>query len=63
MYKLFERVVDGLETIRDCVSGYLRVIGKGLVEDCSQKSAVDFIQVFTFMINTKSFILLLLPLF
>jgi len=44
MYKLFERVVDGLETIRDCVSGYLRVIGKGLVEDCSQKSAVDFIQ-------------------
>jgi len=44
MYKLFERVTDGLVTLKDCVSVYLREQGKALVEDCSQKSAVEYIQ-------------------
>lgn len=45
MYKLFARVSQGLETLRDCVSKYLRAQGKALVSDEEGKSAVDFIQV------------------
>ena len=45
MYKLFARVNQGLETLRDCVSSYLREKGKGLVEEGSQKSAVEYVQV------------------
>ena len=45
MYKLFARVDQGLETLRDCVSQYLREKGKGLVEEGSQKSAVEYVQV------------------
>ena len=45
MYKLLERVTDGLVTLKDCVSVYLREQGKALVEDCSQKSAVEYILV------------------
>lgn len=44
MYKLFARVDQGLETLRDCVSQYLREKGKGLVEEGSQKSAVEYVQ-------------------
>jgi cullin 3 len=33
MYKLFSRLRDGLKTISDCVSKYLREQGKGLVQD------------------------------
>jgi len=45
MYKLFARVPQGLQTLRDCVSSYLREQGKGMVEDGGQKSAVEYIQV------------------
>nr|CAB3234718.1 cullin-3 [Phallusia mammillata] len=44
MYKLFARVNQGLVTLRDCVSRYLREQGKSLVEDCGQKPAVEYIQ-------------------
>jgi len=33
MYKLFSRLRDGLKTISDCVSKYLREQGKGLVQE------------------------------
>ncbi|KAF4525029.1 hypothetical protein B566_EDAN016006 [Ephemera danica] len=33
MYKLFNRLRDGLKTIADCVSKYLREQGKGLVQE------------------------------
>lgn len=44
MYKLFDRCDNGLVTLRDCVSVYLREQGKCLVEDGSQKSAVEYVQ-------------------
>jgi len=43
MYKLFMRVAEGLETLKKCVSAYLREQGKALVEDKQQKSAVEYI--------------------
>merc|ERR1719495_1982913 len=43
MYKLFMRVAEGLETLKKCVSAYLREQGKALVEDQNQKSAVEYI--------------------
>ena len=45
MYKLFARVPQGLETLRDCSSRYLREEGKSLVEDGGQKPPTEFIQV------------------
>lgn len=44
MFQLFERVKMGPETLRDCVSKYLREQGKGLISDEEGKSAVEFIQ-------------------
>ncbi|XP_039250181.1 cullin-3-A-like isoform X2 [Styela clava] len=44
MFQLFARVSQGLETLRDCVSKYLREQGKALISDEEGKSAVDFIQ-------------------
>lgn len=45
MYKLFSRVPNGLKTICDCISSYLRELGRALVsEDGEGKNPVDFIQ-------------------
>ncbi|XP_063696703.1 cullin-3-like [Culicoides brevitarsis] len=45
MYKLFARVKDGLKTISDCVSSYLREQGKLLVkEEESGTNPITFVQ-------------------
>lgn len=45
MYKLFSRVADGLKTMADCVSQYLREQGKALVqEDEGGTNAINFVQ-------------------
>lgn len=47
MYKLFCRVKNGLETMADCISSYLREQGKALVvEDpsCGGKNAITYVQ-------------------
>ncbi|XP_018327779.1 cullin-3 isoform X1 [Agrilus planipennis] len=47
MYKLFGRVQDGLKTIADCVSHYLREQGKALVQEEEHQSptnAITFVQ-------------------
>lgn len=45
MYKLFSRVKDGLKTIADCVSAYLREQGKLLVkEEESGTNPITFVQ-------------------
>lgn len=53
MYKLFSRVPNGLKTMCECMSSYLREQGKALVsEEGEGKNPVDYIQVdwhFTFM--------------
>jgi cullin 3 len=46
MYKLFSRVDDGLKTMVDCLSCYLREQGKALVADEEDgKNPIGFIQV------------------
>lgn len=47
MYKLFCRVDQGLQSIINCVSAYLREQGKGLVteEEGNKGDAVSFVQV------------------
>lgn len=46
MYKLFYRVTDGLKTMSDCVSQYLREQGKALVqEENGGTNAINFVQV------------------
>ena len=46
MYKLFIRVQNGLKTMSDCVSGYLKEQGKALVtEEEGGKNAITFVQV------------------
>ncbi|XP_039280092.1 cullin-3 isoform X2 [Nilaparvata lugens] len=45
MYKLFSRVHDGLKTMSDCVSQYLREQGKALVqEEEGGTNAINFVQ-------------------
>ncbi|RZF45409.1 hypothetical protein LSTR_LSTR002852 [Laodelphax striatellus] len=45
MYKLFSRVNDGLKTMSDCVSQYLREQGKALVqEEEGGTNAINFVQ-------------------
>jgi cullin 3 len=45
MYKLFSRVADGLNTMADCVSQYLREQGKALVQkDEGGTNAINFVQ-------------------
>lgn len=47
MYKLFGRVTDGLKTMADCVSQYLREQGKALVQEddhSSSTNAITFVQ-------------------
>lgn len=49
MYKLLTRVNDGLKTMSDCVSQYLRELGKSLVQEESMNTnAVNYIQVIHF---------------
>lgn len=49
MYKLFSRVSDGLKTMSDCVSQYLREQGKALVqEEDGGTNAINFVQVCRF---------------
>lgn len=49
MYKLLTRVNDGLKTMSDCVSQYLRELGKSLVkEESMNTNAVNYIQVIHF---------------
>lgn len=46
MYKLFSRVPNGLKTMCECMSLYLREQGKALVsEEGEGKNPVDYIQV------------------
>ncbi len=47
MYKLFIRVDNGLKTMCDCISAYLREQGKALVVEDSEgaKNAITFVQV------------------
>ncbi len=45
MYKLLYRVSNGLETICECMSPYLREQGKGLVADDEGKNPIQFVQV------------------
>ncbi|UYV65058.1 CUL3 [Cordylochernes scorpioides] len=46
MYKLFNRVPDGLKTMAECISSYLREQGKGLVteEEGDKSDAVTFVK-------------------
>jgi len=45
MYKLLTRVNDGLKTMSDSVSRYLRELGKSLVQEEDNSNAVNYIQV------------------
>jgi hypothetical protein len=46
MYKLFFRIANGLKTICECMSAYLREQGKGLVTDDEEgKNPIQFVQV------------------
>lgn len=45
MYKLLCRVNEGLKTMSDCVSLYLREIGKSLVQEDDNTNPVNYIQV------------------
>lgn len=49
MYKLFIRVPNGLKTMCDCISAYLREQGKALVSEDGEagKNAITFVQVYT----------------
>lgn len=46
MYKLFSRVTDGLRTVCDCVSQFLRERGRTLVQEDQESTtnAVSFVQ-------------------
>lgn len=44
MYKLLSRVSDGLKTMSNCVSTYLREQGKALVAEEEGKNAISFVQ-------------------
>lgn len=50
MYKLFNRVHEGLKTMVECVSAYLREQGKALVteEEGGKSDALTFVKVNTF---------------
>lgn len=44
MYSLFARVPDGLKTIVDCVSNYLREQGKSLVKEDEDTNPITYVQ-------------------
>lgn len=50
MYKLFSRVPDGLKTMVECVSQYLREQGRALVteEEGGKGDALTFVKVIFF---------------
>lgn len=54
MYKLFIRVPEGLKTMCECISVYLREQGKAIVSEEGEdsKNAITFVQVSS---NTRSF--------
>lgn len=45
MYKLFHRVQEGLKTVSECISRYLREQGKALVREDESTNAITFVQV------------------
>lgn len=47
MYKLFIRVLNGLKTMCDCISVYLREQGKAIVSEEGEdgKNAITYVQV------------------
>ena len=47
MYKLFIRVKEGLKTMSDCISKYLKDQGKALVSEEGEesKNAITYVQV------------------
>jgi cullin 3 len=47
MYKLFIRVPEGLKTMCECISVYLREQGKAIVSEEGEdsKNAITFVQV------------------
>lgn len=53
MYKLFIRVPEGLKTMCECISVYLREQGKAIVSEEGEdsKNAITFVQVSS---NTRS---------
>lgn len=54
LYKLLSRVSEGLKTVSQCVSTYLREQGKALVqEEETGTNAITFVQVSIF-INLRS---------
>jgi cullin 3 len=53
MYKLFSRVPDGLRTMFECISLYLREQGRSLVtEDDAGANAIAYVQVIYFFCYT-----------
>ena len=54
MYKLFSRVTDGLRTVAECVSQYLREQGKALVqEEEGGTNAINFVQVIPILLDIE----------
>ncbi|XP_059478079.1 cullin-3 [Neocloeon triangulifer] len=62
MYKLFSRLRDGLKTISDCVSKYLREQGKGLVQEEEDSKPHDPAMACTGGTNAITFVQKLLDL-
>ena len=59
MYKLFSRVPNGLKTMCECMSSYLREQGKALVsEEGEGKNPVDYIQVRDTLLPKKHYLCL-----
>lgn len=53
MYKLFGRVSDGLKTMADCVSHYLREQGKSLVQEEEHQPATNAVTFVQSLLNLK----------
>lgn len=53
MYKLFGRVTDGLKTMSDCVSHYLREQGKALVQEEEHQPATNAISFVQSLLDLK----------
>lgn len=53
MYKLFGRVADGLKTMADCVSHYLREQGKALVQEEEHQPATNAVTFVQSLLNLK----------
>lgn len=55
MYKLFIRVPNGLKTMSDCISKYLREQGRALVSEEGEesKNAITYVQVSSIFAHIK----------